>query len=666
MMKKNPIIIEQVQSFKETHQDLWTLTRQTVKKDDKNKIISAQKQLKSLHKSSKQELILENRHLRNLLHEIYLLEHGFYDFKTKHKSVFDLSKNHVTDKDLPSLLNAKASFKDLPFKVKDHLEIEEEHIQSLFHELYLIEHGLYDYKKQYSNILKKSVQNIKASDENEISEALMASKALKARLRKQLKNEMFHLKTLQKEIKLIQSGYYVFLEKHQSILKKRVDQMTEDDQSQIIEAIQAYKALKPFVKRRLKNEHKHLRKLKFEVKLVELGLISYRNQYKETLSIRPSTVTKSDKEAIFIAILAHSKLHRALRKKLTPEVAQLKNLLREIDIKESIKIYIDIHQQVFDYTEQEINLQHRDAYELAKTDWKQLSPAVRKRMVKIYGNKGPTGRTYFWQKRVINEAYHQQPKTWVPIFIGLTVLLIVSLWSFSSIQFKTINQQGIDVVKGIATALINPNIDWLTRFDRVGIPYQMLETVAIAFLGTFVGAILAVPLAFLSSRNITGRLYSFIGIIAVTMIRTFPVFILGLMFIKVTGPGPFAGVMTIGVASIGMMTKLYVESIEDIDKGILEALDATGATTFQKIRYGILPQLTANFVSNTLYRFEINVRNATILGLVGAGGIGSTLLWAMAAYRWKDAASALIGIIVVVLIIEVISTRLRKKIGTGE
>ena len=138
------------------------------------------------------------------------------------------------------------------------------------------------------------------------------------------------------------------------------------------------------------------------------------------------------------------------------------------------------------------------------------------------------------------------------------------------------------------------------------------------------------------------------------------------MFIRVTGPGPFAGVMTSGVASIGMMTKLYIESIEDIDKGVLEALDATGANLLQKIRYGILPQLSANFISNSIYRFEINVRNATILGLVGAGGIGFTLISAMNAYRWRDAAAALWGIVVVVLIIEFISTRIRKKITSGE
>ena len=266
----------------------------------------------------------------------------------------------------------------------------------------------------------------------------------------------------------------------------------------------------------------------------------------------------------------------------------------------------------------------------------------------------------------VNEMLLKAPKRWLPITIAVVLVGGMSLWSLSVIRVPGVNDSGVVIMRNILRALVNPNWSWIFSWGPSSIPKQMLETVAIAFLGTLFGAILAVPMAFLSARNITGKFYSFIGIIAVTLIRTFPVFILGLMFIRVTGPGAFAGVMTIGVASIGMMTKLYVESIEDIDKGVLEALDATGASTLQKIRYGIIPQLTANFISNSIYRFEINVRNATILGLVGAGGIGFTLISAMSAYRWNDAAAALWGIIVVVLFIEYFSTRIRRKIASGE
>ncbi len=269
-------------------------------------------------------------------------------------------------------------------------------------------------------------------------------------------------------------------------------------------------------------------------------------------------------------------------------------------------------------------------------------------------------------KLTVEEVYKQAPKRYFSVILSVVILVGLSVWSLSAFSLPKINPNGIVIIKNILLSLTAPNMDWLLTLRPIGIPYQMLETVAIAFLGTILGAILAIPFGFICARNITGRFYAFIGVLSITLIRTFPVFVLGLMFIRVTGPGPFAGVMTIGLASIGMMTKLYVESIEDIDRGVIEALDATGANLLQKIRYGILPQLSANFISNSLYRFEINVRNATILGLVGAGGIGATLIWAMSAYRWKDAGAALWGIIVVVLVIELISTRIRRKLTSGE
>ena len=98
----------------------------------------------------------------------------------------------------------------------------------------------------------------------------------------------------------------------------------------------------------------------------------------------------------------------------------------------------------------------------------------------------------------------------------------------------------------------------------------------------------------------------------------------------------------------------------------MQALDASGASLFQKIRFGIIPQLTANFISVMIYRFEINVKNATVLGIVGAGGIGFTLLSAMSAFRWQDASAALWGIIIVVLFVEYFSTKIRKKLVSGE
>src|SRR5699024_1672285 len=149
------------------------------------------------------------------------------------------------------------------------------------------------------------------------------------------------------------------------------------------------------------------------------------------------------------------------------------------------------------------------------------------------------------------------------------------------------------------------------------------------------------------------------------VIRTIPSLVYGLMFIRVTGPGPFAGVLTMSITSIGMISKLYVDIIEDLDRGVLEAMESIGCTTYEKIRFGIIPQLFSSFLSVTIYRFDINLRDASILGLVGAGGIGAPLIFAMNSYRWHLVGSILIGLVILILIVEVFSNKTRSKLIKG-
>ena len=211
----------------------------------------------------------------------------------------------------------------------------------------------------------------------------------------------------------------------------------------------------------------------------------------------------------------------------------------------------------------------------------------------------------------------------------------------------------------------NKDNEYLMKFKSGSVPYLLLETICIAFLGTVVGAIISIPLAFLSASNLTPRPVSFAGRVIIMAVRTVPAFVYGLMFIRVTGPGAFAGLLTMSLCSVGMVSKMYIEAIEDLDVRVLESLDAAGCTTWQKIRYGILPQLMPNFASTAIYRFDINLRDATVLGLVGAGGIGAPLIFAMNAYRWEEAGAILAGLIVLVLIVEWISTRIRVKLARG-
>ena len=117
---------------------------------------------------------------------------------------------------------------------------------------------------------------------------------------------------------------------------------------------------------------------------------------------------------------------------------------------------------------------------------------------------------------------------------------------------------------------------------------------------------------------------AFLGRIIIMAVRTVPAFVYGLMFIRVTGPGAFAGLLTMSLCSVGMVSKMYIEAIEDLDVRVLESLDAAGCTTWQKdSATASCPMLMPNFASTAIYRFDINLRDATVLGLVGAGGIGA-------------------------------------------
>ncbi|MBP1039734.1 phosphonate ABC transporter, permease protein PhnE [Vagococcus sp. BWB3-3] len=267
--------------------------------------------------------------------------------------------------------------------------------------------------------------------------------------------------------------------------------------------------------------------------------------------------------------------------------------------------------------------------------------------------------------QAINTQLLKEPsKKWQYSLLAL-ILGGSFIWSLSAIQFNAVDDGGWKIALTIIQGILHPDLDLLLNFSNQGVPYLLFETICIAFLGTVFGAILSIPVAFLMAPSVVPKPVYLITRFLVIVIRTVPALVYGLMFVRVTGPGAFAGVMTMSLTSIGMVSKLYVDIIEDIDTGILEAMTAMGCNTFEKIRFGIIPQLIANFVSITIYRFDMNLRDATILGLVGAGGIGSPLIFAMNSYRWNQVGAILIGLIVLILIVEVISNKLRSKLVNG-
>lgn len=264
----------------------------------------------------------------------------------------------------------------------------------------------------------------------------------------------------------------------------------------------------------------------------------------------------------------------------------------------------------------------------------------------------------------VKKQLDNEPNLWINKILTVAILIFIMLWAGKSIVYNGFKENGMDIARNILSGILHPDMNMLMDF-KAGVPYLLLETVSIALLGTIIGAILAVPISFLASSNIVPKWVSTIALFVIAAIRTFPSFVYGLMFIRVTGPGAFAGVLTMSVVSIGMLSKMFIEAIEDLDIKILESLDASGCNTFQKIRYGIVPQLFTNFVSIAIYRFEINIKDASTLGLVGAGGIGAPLIFAMNAFNWDEVGAILFGLVILVLIVEVASTKIRTKLARG-
>lgn len=265
----------------------------------------------------------------------------------------------------------------------------------------------------------------------------------------------------------------------------------------------------------------------------------------------------------------------------------------------------------------------------------------------------------------ISFYYEKRPKKLFPNILICVFVISLLAWSATAVSQNNSSQNGGEVALNILLGILQPEPSLLFNLTKQGVPYLLLETVCIAFLGTVVGAVLAFPLAFISSANIVPKPIAMAGQLFIMAVRTVPSFVYGLMFIRVTGPGPFAGLLTMSLCSIGMLTKMYIEAIADLDTGILEALDAAGCNTFQKIRCGIMPQLIPHFLSTAIYRFDMNLRDASVLGLVGAGGIGAPLIFAMSAYRWNEVGSVLVGLIILVLAVEWFSSKIRTKLVQG-
>lgn len=243
------------------------------------------------------------------------------------------------------------------------------------------------------------------------------------------------------------------------------------------------------------------------------------------------------------------------------------------------------------------------------------------------------------------------------LWLVLFLLVLILSRSITGVDLRRFFENA-DQMNVILIKMLRP--DW--SYSTI-IVEPLLQTIQMAIVGTTFGALIALPFSLLAARNIlTIPWLSGIFRFLLNIVRTIPDLMLAALFVAVVGIGPVAGVTSISIFSFGMITKLFYESIETIEAGPIEAVTASGGSKLAIIRYAVLPQVTSHFLSYLLYAFEINVRASTILGYIGAGGIGVFLQRSLSQFRYDQTAIIVLAIFIVVLLIDTISNRVRERL----
>lgn len=244
-------------------------------------------------------------------------------------------------------------------------------------------------------------------------------------------------------------------------------------------------------------------------------------------------------------------------------------------------------------------------------------------------------------------------------WIWLGGIAVAAAWSVSALDiewafFADAHEQAADLI----SRMWPPRWSYLPRIVQ-----PLIETLHIATLGTMIAIVFALPVAFLAARNTTYNQATWlIGRAMLVLSRSINTVIWGLVFVAIFGPGPVAGICAVAARSVGFIAKLVAEAIEEVDAGQIEAVESTGASTLQVYGVAILPQILPVLIGTSIYRWDINVRESSVLGFVGAGGIGLLLYASINQFAWSQAVVILIAILGIVIISEALSAYVRSRI----
>ncbi len=289
------------------------------------------------------------------------------------------------------------------------------------------------------------------------------------------------------------------------------------------------------------------------------------------------------------------------------------------------------------------------------------------------------------------------PKRGARFFVFLAALLFVLVWSFQGAKIRPGELlRGIPQIFDTVGRMLPPDFSKVTDaasyFLPAGLPAAKLllplplseeeqrikrrwwdntfpqtivgatiETIQMALAGTFLALLVAFPLGFLAARNTTPHPLVYSGVRgALNFLRTIPDLAMGLLFVAAVGLGAFAGTLALFIHTATVLGKLLSESVENIDEGVVDAIRATGAGYTQVLAFAVVPQILPDLISFTLYRFETNIRSASVLGLIGAGGIGYLMNTSFRTFQYQEAAAIVAVLVVLVMLVDYASSRLRE------
>ncbi|MBF2034429.1 MAG: phosphonate ABC transporter, permease protein PhnE [Leptolyngbyaceae cyanobacterium T60_A2020_046] len=242
------------------------------------------------------------------------------------------------------------------------------------------------------------------------------------------------------------------------------------------------------------------------------------------------------------------------------------------------------------------------------------------------------------------------------LILGAIVYLLLAISTLRIDVARII--QGLDRGSRMFAGFLQP--DFVSRWTDI--QAGILESLTMTVVATVIGVAISIPIGFGAARNVAPLPIYLFCRAWVALARTFQEVIIAILFVVMMGFGPLAGVLTLSFTTIGFLAKLLAEDIEEIDPSQVEAIRATGASWLQVMTYGVLPQVMPRLVGLTVYRFDINLRESAVVGLVGAGGIGSTLQTAFGRYEFDTAGAILLIIIGLVMVTEIASGVIRKQL----